>query len=321
MSEKTKKEIYEYLQKYIHQKQEHSDYIDYYELYDIDPNLKVDAIRKEMKQKEKYLHPDQIAFVDEEFKNTFRECSNLFIKAKGVFSSEREKENYDHKLKEKKDKTNNEENNAEKFGGMDSKKLESAIETTIYKYGFYQGYMALQNAARNEFSYITSENGARKKAQELGGNKIKEIIYQNRKNIMENNTDNLTMDYFCNLIEKRGLYEKASSFYDACYQTVRKYDLLRNDDHTVYAIDLYMKTGEATGFTNRNGVRDNFKNNNLHPLDINILMCAKLHKYGDEDPKYLFSNTFRISDEEKAKLFIPKIKEEVVKMNKSSKTV
>ena len=82
-----------------------------------------------------------------------------------------------------------------------------------------------------------------------------------------------------------------------------------------------MKTGEATGFTNRNGVRDNFKNNNFHPLDINILMCAKLHKYSDENPKYSFSNTFRISDEEKAKLFVPKIKEEVVKMNKSSKTV
>ena len=176
MSEKTKKEIYEYLRKYVHQQQEHSDYIDYYELYDINPNLKVDAIRKEMKQKEKYLHPDQIAFVDEEFKNTFRECSNLFIKAKGVFSSAREKENYDYKLKQKKDKTNN----VEKFDGIDSKKLESAIETTIYKYGFYQGYMALQNAARNEFSYITSENGARKKAQELGGNKIKEIIYQNK---------------------------------------------------------------------------------------------------------------------------------------------
>ena len=35
MSDKTKREIYEYLQRYIHQQQDHSNYIDYYDLYGI----------------------------------------------------------------------------------------------------------------------------------------------------------------------------------------------------------------------------------------------------------------------------------------------
>ena len=35
MSDETKREIYEYLQIYIHQQQDHSNYIDYYDLYGI----------------------------------------------------------------------------------------------------------------------------------------------------------------------------------------------------------------------------------------------------------------------------------------------
>lgn len=197
--------------------------------------MSLDEIKKEFRKKEKYLHPDQISFIDEEFKYVFKKCSDEFIKAKNVFSDEQKKKQYDHnleteKMKTEKMKIDNVNINKSYFKDDDAKILESAIETTIYKYGFYQGYTALQNAVRNDFSYIVCENGARGKAQGLGSNRIKEIIYENRKDVMENKADNLVMDYFSNLIEKSGLCEKADSFYDMCTSTIQKYDLTRNSN-------------------------------------------------------------------------------------------
>lgn len=92
MSDETKREIYEYLQRYIHQQQDHSNYIDYYDLYGIKKEMSLDEIKKEFRKKEKYLHPDQISFIDEEFKYVFKKCSDEFIKAKNVFSDEQKKE-------------------------------------------------------------------------------------------------------------------------------------------------------------------------------------------------------------------------------------
>lgn len=320
MSEKTKRTIYEYLQRYIHQRQDHSDYIDYYDLYGIKKEMSVDKINKKMRKTEKYLHPDQISFVDEEFRYVFEECSKEFIKAKNIFSDEQKKAQYDLNLEAEKMKNDNINVNKVDSKEENAKNLESAIETTIYKYGFYQGYLALQNAARNDFSCIVSENDARQKAQELGSNRIKEIIYENRKDVMENRADNLVMDYFSNLMEKSGLCEKADSFYDMCTSTIQKYDLTRNNNQTSTAIKIFLGQGETQYFTNNNGLREEFEKNNFSSSDIDLLMCAKLHKYGHDDPRCLFSNTSKMSKVERVDLFTSKLKEEAVKHNNTSKT-
>ena len=320
MSDETKREIYEYLQRYIHQQQDHSNYIDYYDLYGIKKEMSLDEIKKEFRKKEKYLNPDQISFIDEEFKYVFKKCSDEFIKAKNVFSDEQKKKQYDHNLETEKIKIDNVNINKSYFKDDDAKILESAIETTIYKYGFYQGYTALQNAVRNDFSYIVRDNGARGKAQGLGSNRIKEIIYENRKDVMENKEDNLVMDYFSNLIEKSGLCEKADSFYDMCTSTIQKYDLTRNSNQTATAIKIYLGQGETQYFTNNNRLREVFEENNFSSSDIDLLMCVKLHKYGHDDPRCLFSNTAKMNKVERVDLFTSKLKEEAVKYNNTSKT-
>ena len=320
MSDETKRKIYEYLQRYIHQQQDHSNYIDYYDLYGIKKEMSLDEIKKKFRKKEKYLHPDQISFIDDEFKYVFKKCSDEFIKSKNVFSDEQKKEQYDLNLETEKMKYDNINVDSMNSKEDDIKDLESAIETTIYKHGFYQGYVALQSASRNDFQYIVRENDARKKAQNLGSNRIREILYENRKDVMENSADNIVMDYFSDLIEKSGLREKADSFYDVCTSTIHKYDLTRNNNQTLTAIEMYLSLGETQYFTNNNGLRDEFEKNNLSSPDIDLLICAKLHKYGHDDPRCLFSNTSKMNKIERVEFFTSKLKEEAVKYNNTSKT-
>lgn len=174
MKEQTKTEIYQYLQNYLNQKIEHSDYVDYYEWFQLNESMTLKQIEKEIKKKrlEKLFHPDQQSYLDSEFQRVFKECSNEIKEMKNVFSNQESKARYDQKLKIQK----GQEKIDDSITLKEKKYVERAVETTTYKYGFYQGYMAFLMTLQDGFSMITNENHARDLLKQVGTRKIRKII-------------------------------------------------------------------------------------------------------------------------------------------------
>lgn len=330
MNEETKKQIYQYLKNYMSQKQEHSDYIDYYELCNLDESMSIEQIQKKINQKEflKLFHSDQENYLDREFQSVFRECSNTIGNMQSTFSNQISKAYYDKELKEKKarneelkrryekdlekQKTRKKNTVQEKDDipiTMEEKKyLERAVETTIYKFGFYHGYMALQMALRNDFSKITNENHGRDLLKQVGVQKIRKIIEAEETNIMESNPNNMVMSFYSKIINKSGLQEKADVFYNACLQTALKYDLENNAQQTEGAIFKYISCLNMDRFTNQNV--DKLELAKLSPQDVQTLIWIKMHNLGKEKSDYLFSNFTKDDQAEQVKLFAKQIQKE-----------
>lgn len=131
-------------------------------------------IEKEIKKKrlEKLFHPDQQSYLDSEFQRVFKECSNEIKEMKNVFSNQESKARYDQKLKIQK----GQEKIDDSITLKEKKYVERAVETTTYKYGFYQGYMAFLMTLQDGFSMITNENHARDLLKQVGTRKIRKII-------------------------------------------------------------------------------------------------------------------------------------------------
>lgn len=335
MNGKTKGQIYQYLQKYLNQKQEHSDYIDYYELCNLNEGMSIEQLQKEMKQKKlvKLFHPDQESYLDPEFQGAFRECSSKIEDMKNIFSDQSLKARYDKELQEK--KSNNEElkrhyeeelerqqtsrerntNDYKRQNDMlitteERKHVERAVETTIYKFGFYHGYIALQKALRGDFSMVTNENHGRDLLKQVGVQKIRKII-EAAADIMESNPNNMVMDYYCKVINKSGLQEKAEVFYNACFQTSLKYDLGNDVHQTEGAISRYIETLDMNAFTSQNVDKLEFAK--LSPQDVKMLICAKMHSLGKTNPDYLFTNFAQNNSVQQVKLFASEIQKEARK--------
>lgn len=333
MKEETKRQIYQYLKKYVNQKQEHSDYIDYYELCNLDESMSVEKLQKEIKKKklEKLFHPDQEAYLDSEFQSVFRECSNKIKDMINVFSEQNSKDRYDKELKEQKasneelkrryeedlerQKTSSENTTYgyQKKGDIpitmeDKKYLERAIETTIYKFGFYHGYIALQKTLRDDFSMITNENHGRDLLKQVGVQKIRKIIETEETDIMESNPNNMVMNYYSKIINKSGLKEKAEVFYNACLQTALKYDLENDPKQTEDAIFLYISCLDMGAFTNKNVDKQELAK--LSPQDVQTLIRVKMHNLGKENTDYLFSNFTKNNEVKQVKLFARQIQKE-----------
>ena len=231
MKEEEKQQVYQYLQNYIHQKQEHGNYIDYYELCNLNEKMTIEQLKSEMKKKKlvKLFHPDQESILDPDFQEIFKECVQEIQDMQYVFSDERLKNRYDNELTKQKEINKNVSNRTvdekaeEKsisFTKEEENYLERAIETTIYKYGFYQGYIALQKAVRNDFSSVTNDNHSRKLLKEMGVQKIRNIIESKRRDIMDTSSNNMVMNYYSSMIDKTGLKEKADIFYNACFENM-----------------------------------------------------------------------------------------------------
>lgn len=326
MNNKTKMEIYAYLKKYINQKNEHSDYIDYYDLYGLDSSLSVDQIQSLLKEKKlrKLFHPDQIAYLDDDFKEVFKINVDEVIEVENVFSSESSKLKYDNLLDKKKKEQQRDDYTSNKdsvFTIQDEKDLERTIETTIYKYGFYQGYCALKRALKNDFSCITSDNNARNLAINLGSSKIKDILLSKKSDVMENDFDNVIMDYYSKLINKSGLKDQADIFYNACNETVIKYDILTNVPQLDFAVSRFIETGKKDGFTKQNSSRELLESSNIQQKDAHVLMCAKMHSISKENSDYKCSNFTSKKLDEQINLFASEVKKEAKKIVNSQKII
>lgn len=283
MNKDTKIQIYKYLKKIMEQKKQHSDYIDYYDLFDLDKTMDIEQIKEKLNDKKLRVlfHPDQLAFIEDNFKDVYNDSINYYNSARDTLCDLSSKQEYDKFI---------EEQNKYKITKEDIKSLEEAIETTIYKYGFYQGFYALKQAAFNDFNFITAEKKCRSKLQMMGSDKIQKILYDNRSNLMEKEVDNVIMDYYAKIINKTGLNQKKDSFYRACLETTMKYDL-NGINQTAQAVKIFVNNPNRYDvFTNQHLARQELMENGIKPLDAVILMGAKMHGLRSKNEANSYAN-------------------------------
>lgn len=311
-------ETYKYMQNYMKQKETHEDYIDYYELFNLDKNITPEEFTKKIKNEKlhRIFHSDQENFVENIFKPTFKECSREFNNMLDIFTTEYKKSKYDQMLKEKQTPTKIDEQE------IDEKKiLEDAIIMTTQKHGFNNGYLALQYALRGDFSHISRDNGNRMALETIGKNRLREIVASERENIMERNGDNLVADYFHKLISKQPLKQQADTFYKLCMETVKEKNENPSSSSLENALTAYQEYNYPSAFSNRNNIRDEFlQGTNISNNDVWLLINIKIHnEYGQKQEECLFSNITKKSNEDQNRIFSEIIKKEVSKINAQNK--
>ena len=95
---------------------------------------------------------------------------------------------------------------------------------------------------------------------------------------------------------------------------------MKNDDHqTEGAIFKYIATLNMDAFTNQNV--DKLELAKLSPLDVQMLICIKMHQLGKENSNFLFSNFIQNNKVEQVKLFASEIQKEAKKVASQRKTM
>lgn len=303
MEKEKQTRVYNYLKKYIDQKINHDGYINYYEMYNLDKDMSIEEINKKIESQElKTLFDEKnVDTIEPCLKPIFLETSKEVNNMIHFFSDEEVKKMYDYYLNSK---TN------DCIGLDDSQKLDIVVKTSIDKYGFYHGFASLQALIKYQrYDVITKENNDRNIVKQLSEDKINKVIYEKRSNIMDDNQDNMIMDYFSKFIKDGELKEKADTFYNACHNTVEKYDS-NGINQLNYAVEGMINNSSAERFTNLKNSRDNLKNSKLNCDDCYVLMLMKIHSKKNENESYAYSNIVGKSQKEKISLFSEIIKEE-----------
>lgn len=98
MKEETLVSIYKTIEKYLNQKKIHPNYIDHYELYGINPNIKASELKSYIRPIRKLFHPDQKKYISQEYHSIYDEIINSNTKFFAIENNEEEKEKYDREL-------------------------------------------------------------------------------------------------------------------------------------------------------------------------------------------------------------------------------
>lgn len=312
MSTKRKIELYGYLQNYMKQKENHEDYIDYYELCGFHNKMSIEELYKKMRNVKRVLHPDQTCYVEEIFQQSFLELTEKVKDMEEIFSNFRLKKEYDSFLEQKK---NHRENVIQ-----DEEKLKETMKIIVNQKGISGGLTSLMNIVfLDRYEEIPTDHSIRESLEGLGKDRIISMIKSKNKDIMEQNLANMVMNYYINILDQTDQKKGLDSFYQVCVNTSKKYDKTEENYQLENALIRYISTQNTDGFTNEQGGRIHFINSNLNPNDISILMLVKIHEHRKEDENYSYANMLKQSFDKQITTFSKVIKMEVEKDKTSSK--
>ncbi len=301
MSQETLIKIYSTIEKYINQKKSHPEFIDFYSLYDIDPNKKATELKSDLKRIRRLFHPDQKQYIDEKFYEIYDEILKSNEQLIDMENDDNKKRKYDNDLANMKSKSNHSENNYNNQNtnrnndseyARDEKyiqhmqAIQSTIETMIMKYGFSHAYSGITNALRGDFSGITRDNNCRKKLSSIGLNEILKTIKV--VNPYGNYVDN-TMDLFLNVMERTIIKDRADDFYEMCNKI--QSDGINGYSNLYNLIYSKINNNEETSNEFLDRDYENRKNTGktFSSKDITFLMYARIHKEKEKNPELAFS--------------------------------
>lgn len=289
MDNNTLKEIYSTIERYINQKRTHTNYIDFFELYQINPDIDENSLKKETRKVRKLFHPDQKVYIDKRYFDIYDEIINKNTKFYAIFDNKEKVKKYYEELQKRKNQNivnNTKEKNEDLEFKINLNIFQRAIEAMIIKYGFSNAYSGITEFLKTkDFSKITRDRNARSSLKEIGYESVVEIIKNYNRN--ENYVDN-TMDIFLSVMKNPSISKRANDFYSSCANV----EINNKSSNMLYSLlENYLLYNNKTSldyldkdYINTRGTRKEFSTQ-----DINFLMYAKLHENRNLNENFAFS--------------------------------
>lgn len=318
MSQETLLKIYETIKNYSKQKKEHPEYIDFYEMYGINPEKTADELKSDIRNVRKLFHPDQKQYIGEEYfiiyDEIIKQNSKLFV----LENNPENKKKYDDYLEYFKKKHGQEKmNDYKKYENSkwtndsniynDRKKydeykknnayskdekyvkniqtIETVIETMMYKYGFGRAFGSLSESLKGNYDGVTRENNCRDKLRNIGRGSILETLKYINPEQKEIDT---VMDLFLDVMNRSAVNGRAEDFYSMCNQTQ-----YQSKNGSMYLSDIINSKMKYNDYRSNSLIDRRYNQGGIKaftPGDIRFLMYARLHKDGQKNPQNLFSN-------------------------------
>ena len=261
--------------------------INFYELFEINKNMSLAEINRDIKNKRIRIifHPDQVAFIPDEYKKTFQKISDSITDLIDVFSSEKNKEKYDSKLSKSTARKN------ETKTAQEIRDFENAIIITAQKHGWKHMIEAISKAIHNDFYGFTRNGNARNIVKSLGANKIKSIILDSSIFELDNeyriNEEQMIANYLSDMFFNNQILEKqALALQYAIEQTFNKYGNLQ-----VYkAINKYATIGDPYGITGDGNARNELRYH-VRPQDVHDILIFINNRNRFVDPANYYINS------------------------------
>lgn len=312
------KQINHYINNYESNKD--STVLNYYSIFELSESSDINLLMENIKNKKLKIlfHPDLLAYIPEQNKQSFKVLSDAVTDMENIFSNSKSKLMYDENLKKANSQKNDQQMQSTK-NISDLDRLNSIAITNILKHGFKFNVEAFGMIVKQgNFNGITKTKSSRTKADILGRKKIETILnFFTPKNVDAQNIDAKVINYYSYLLHQcPELKEKLDVYINACVETASKY----NFDQVAYAINyVYQNYSDEeeidnlyNGFTNNNSSRRKIKEL-VNPNDVIILSRIYLNIYKND--KYQNAEIYKMSDEQIITEFIDTLEEEFSKQN------
>ena len=234
--------------------------IDFYQLFQIDRNMNLMEINKDIKNKRirVMFHPDQIGVIPDEYKATFEKICNSIPDLVNVFSTRENRDKYDASLV-KANSMESDETIMDKpeVKAEDRQNFENAIIVTASKYGWKHIVNALSKVInKGQFNGFTRDNSARDIVEQIGPDVIKEIVlessYTDVDDYFRMNMEQVIANYISDLFKNNQIMaRRVDALKNAIDQTMYKY----NHNQVYSAMTKYAQTGNADSVTSTNNAR------------------------------------------------------------------
>ena len=271
--------------------------IDFYQLFELDKEMNLMELKKDIKNKRirVMFHPDQLGIVPDEYKATFQKICDSIPELDNVFYSKENRSKYDQELeaaKEKADETIQEEPETVEITSEDKSKLEQAIIQTANKYGWEHMVKSLVEVILNNNAVrFTRDGNARDMINELGQEKIRDIVLSASYNDIDANADLSAEQIAANYITEifrtnQVLRTSADALTEALDQTATKYSW----SHAYVAMKNYVELDDPNWITGKENARKNLVTY-VNPRDVRAMLMFINNGFRFNSPVNLYTNT------------------------------
>ena len=271
--------------------------IDFYQLFELDKSKNIMEITKDIKNKRirVMFHPDQLGIVPDEYKATFEKICASIPDLANAFSSKENRSKYDSSL-ENITKTEEQAKNDDNITELEKTNLQNAIVKTASKHGIRQMVRAIVEAMKNNFKGFTSEGYSRSIVENLGSDKIREIVFESSypdmtKQNYEMSMEQAAANYMSDLINKIDFFSiQAQTVNYAINQTLNR----RGEGQVYYAMNkFYKKNDDDTSTVESISSKDARKYMEMYvnPRDVKEILLLLNNQSRFEDASNYYSNT------------------------------
>lgn len=183
------------------------------------------------------------------------------------------------------------------FSEIDVQLFNQALKGNILKYGFKRSNSAILLAYRtNDFRGFTRDSGIRNMVEQLGSDRIRDII--DWKYAEFSNLDAIFLEksfhYLVQLINcDIDLRKKMEYYIAACSANISKY---RQSNQPFYAINSFISKGDFSAFTRNFNARKNLKEN-VSEFDGKFLTIAYLSSFHNFFSEYNYDYLLNLDND------------------------